>query len=60
VIGKSKAGNPAEAVKIHQAVRAKRSVALHFDTFDLADEPREEPPKLLLDEVDLTERTKKS
>jgi len=55
VIGKSKAGNPAEAVKIHQAVRAKRSVALHFDTFDLADEPREEPPKLLLDEVDLTE-----
>jgi N-acyl-phosphatidylethanolamine-hydrolysing phospholipase D len=44
--------NPAEAVKIHQAVRAKRSVAVHFDTFDLADEPREEPPKLLLDEVD--------
>mmetsp|Transcript_22927 Transcript_22927/g.37753 ORF Transcript_22927/g.37753 Transcript_22927/m.37753 type:complete len:691 (+) Transcript_22927:152-2224(+) len=44
--------NPEEAVKIHQAVRAKRSVAVHFDTFDLADEPREEPPKLLLDEVD--------
>ena len=44
--------NPAEAVKIHQAVRAKRSVAVHFDTFDLADEPREEPPKLLLEEVD--------
>lgn len=44
--------NPAEAVKIHQAVRAKKSVAIHFDTFDLADEPREEPPIKLLDEVD--------
>ncbi|ACI64137.1 predicted protein, partial [Thalassiosira pseudonana CCMP1335] len=43
--------NPAEAVKIHQAVRARRSVAIHFDTFDLADEPREEPPQLLLKEV---------
>jgi len=44
--------NPAEAVKIHQAVRAKKSVAIHFDTFDLADEPREEPPILLVEEVD--------
>jgi N-acyl-phosphatidylethanolamine-hydrolysing phospholipase D len=43
--------NPTEAVKIHQAVRSKRSVAVHFDTFDLADEPREEPPTLLLEEV---------
>mmetsp|Transcript_14316 Transcript_14316/g.25589 ORF Transcript_14316/g.25589 Transcript_14316/m.25589 type:complete len:747 (-) Transcript_14316:72-2312(-) len=43
--------NPAEAVKIHQAVKSRRSVAIHFDTFDLADEPREEPPKLLLNEV---------
>jgi len=43
--------NPAEAVKIHQAVRARQSVAIHYDTFDLADEPREEPPHLLLKEV---------
>ena len=43
--------NPAEAVKIHQAVRSRRSVAVHFDTFDLADEPRDEPPKLLFYEV---------
>lgn len=43
--------NPAEAVKIHQAVRSRRSVAVHFDTFDLADEPRDEPPKLLKEEV---------
>ena len=44
--------NPAEAVKIHQAVRSKKSVAVHFDTFDLADEPREEPPILLLSEFE--------
>jgi N-acyl-phosphatidylethanolamine-hydrolysing phospholipase D len=44
--------NPSEAVKIHQAIRSKRSVAVHFDTFDLADEPRDEPPRLLLEEVD--------
>ncbi len=43
--------NPAEAVKIHQAIRSTRSVAVHFDTFDLADEARDEPPKLLLAEV---------
>lgn len=42
---------PTEAVKIHQAIRSKRSVAIHYDTFELADEPREEPPKLLLAEV---------
>ena len=44
--------NPAEAVKIHQAIRSTRSVAVHFDTFDLADEARDEPPKLLLAEVE--------
>jgi N-acyl-phosphatidylethanolamine-hydrolysing phospholipase D len=44
--------NPAEAVKIHQAIRSRRSVAVHFDTFDLADEPRDEPPTLLLAEVE--------
>ena len=43
--------NPVEAVKIHQAVRSRRSVAVHFDTFDLADEPSDEPPNLLMDEV---------
>ncbi len=26
-------------------------MAIHYDTFDLADEPREEPPQLLLEEV---------
>ncbi|KAL7530269.1 hypothetical protein ACHAWF_003313 [Thalassiosira exigua] len=43
--------DPSGAVQIHQEVRSKRSVAVHFDTFDLADEPREEPPKLLMNEV---------
>lgn len=43
--------NPVEAVKIHQAVQSCRSVAIHFNTFDLADEPTEEPPKLLMNEV---------
>ncbi|KAL7441635.1 hypothetical protein ACHAXH_008728 [Discostella pseudostelligera] len=43
--------NPAEAVKIHQALRSRRSIAIHFDTFNLADEPMEEPPNLLLAEV---------
>lgn len=43
--------NPVEAVTIHQAIRSTRSVAIHYDTFDLADEPREEPPRLLLAEV---------
>ena len=44
--------NPSEAVKIHQAIGSRKSVAIHFDTFDLADEPRDEPPKLLLGEVE--------
>ncbi|KAL9181894.1 hypothetical protein ACHAXT_012237 [Thalassiosira profunda] len=48
--------NPAEAVAIHQALRSRRSVAVHFDTFDLADEPREEPPKLLRKEVERANR----
>lgn len=43
--------NPAEAVKIHQALRSRRSVAIHFDTFNLSDEPMEEPPNLLFAEV---------
>ena len=43
--------NPAEAVKIHQALRSRRSVAVHFDTFNLSDEPMDEPPNLLLSEV---------
>ena len=43
--------NPAEAVKIHQALRSRKSVAIHFDTFNLSDEPMDEPPNLLSAEV---------
>ena len=39
--------DPNEAVKIHQDIRSKKSVAIHWGTFPLANEPFEEPPNLL-------------
>jgi L-ascorbate metabolism protein UlaG (beta-lactamase superfamily) len=39
--------NPEEAVKIHQDLRARHSVAMHWGTFILTDEPLEEPPHRL-------------
>lgn len=39
--------NPAEAVEIHTSIRAKRSVAIHHNTFDLSDEPGLEPQRRL-------------
>lgn len=36
---------PEEALRIGLDVRAQRMVAMHFGTFDLADEPLDEPPK---------------
>jgi N-acyl-phosphatidylethanolamine-hydrolysing phospholipase D len=36
---------PEEALHIAQDVKARRVVAMHFGTFDLADEEVEEPPK---------------
>jgi N-acyl-phosphatidylethanolamine-hydrolysing phospholipase D len=39
--------NPEVAVKIHQDLRARRSVAMHWGTFILADEPLDEPPHRL-------------
>ncbi len=38
---------PEEALRIFLDVRAARVVALHWGTFDLADEPIEEPPRRL-------------
>jgi len=43
--------NPEEAVKVHQDVASKLSVACHFGTFRLADEPITEPPALLAQEL---------
>jgi L-ascorbate metabolism protein UlaG (beta-lactamase superfamily) len=39
--------NPAEAVQIHCDVGARTSVAMHWGTFQLTDEGRDEPPRAL-------------
>jgi N-acyl-phosphatidylethanolamine-hydrolysing phospholipase D len=37
--------NPEEAVEAAMDLRARRAVAMHFGTFDLSDEPLDEPPR---------------
>ena len=39
--------NPEEALQIHLDVRSKKSVAIHWGTFMLTDEPLDEPPRRL-------------
>jgi L-ascorbate metabolism protein UlaG (beta-lactamase superfamily) len=39
--------NPAEAVQIHQDIGARRSFGMHWGTFQLTDEGRDEPPQAL-------------
>ena len=36
--------NPAEAVQVHRDLRSRYSVAMHWGTFKLTDEPLDEPP----------------
>ena len=45
--------NPAEAVKVHLDVASRLSVACHWGTFRLTDEPLNEPPQLLAQELRL-------
>jgi L-ascorbate metabolism protein UlaG (beta-lactamase superfamily) len=39
--------SPEEALQVHLDVRSKKSVAIHWGTFILTDEPLDEPPKRL-------------
>lgn len=39
--------DPAEAVQLHRELGCRRSLAIHWGAFELADEPLDEPPALL-------------
>ncbi|HEY6773697.1 MAG TPA: MBL fold metallo-hydrolase [Oxalicibacterium sp.] len=39
--------DPAQAVQIHRTVHADKSIAIHWGTFEMADESLDEPPKAL-------------
>ena len=43
--------NAAEAVKIHRDLGAKRSLGVHWGTFEPTDGPLDEPPRSLVREA---------
>jgi N-acyl-phosphatidylethanolamine-hydrolysing phospholipase D len=43
--------DPEEAVRAALDLRARRVIGMHFGTFDLADEPLDEPPRRFLAEA---------
>jgi len=51
VIMKASHTSPEEALQVLADVRGRRFVPIHWGTFDLADEPIEEPPQRLLAEA---------
>lgn len=51
VIMKGSHTSPEEALAAFADVRARHFVPIHWGTFDLADEPLDEPPRLLRDEA---------
>jgi len=44
--------NPADAVQAFVDLRAKKTLVIHWGTFKQSDEPLEEPPKKLREEID--------
>jgi N-acyl-phosphatidylethanolamine-hydrolysing phospholipase D len=44
--------NPEEAVKIHQDIKSKFSLGIHWGTFILTMEPEDDPPKVLKKELE--------
>ena len=43
--------DPRQAVMAHLDLRSKKSIGMHYGTFQLTAEPREEPPELLKKEM---------
>ena len=39
--------NVEEAIQIHKDIKSKKSIAMHWGTFQLTDEPMDEPIQLL-------------
>jgi N-acyl-phosphatidylethanolamine-hydrolysing phospholipase D len=48
--------NPSEALAIHEQVRSRTSVAIHWGTFTLAEEDDAEPPRWLKEEAAATQQ----